>query len=138
MLAKDEAPLPSAMTDAVPAAEPCTTAQKQNSPDEVAEVPAHCKAARFVWALLLAHIYEVLPLVCPKCGGEMRIIAFINDGLMIRKILDHMVEPTSAPRIAPARGSPLWELPVAGQAEQETDPHAQPAPDYEFDQRVAW
>ena len=33
---KDEVTLPSAMTDAVPAAEPCTTAQKQNSPDEVA------------------------------------------------------------------------------------------------------
>jgi len=106
----DEVTLPSAMTDAVPVAEPCTTAQKQNSPDEVAEAPAHCKAARFVWALLLARIYEVLPLVCPKCGGEMRIIAFINDGLMIRKILDNMLEPTSAPRIAPARGRPLWEL----------------------------
>lgn len=24
------------------------------------------------------------------------------------------------------------------QAERETDPQAQPAPDYEFDQRVAW
>jgi len=94
--------------------------------------------ARYVWALLLARIYEVLPLVCPKCSGEMRIIAFINDGLVIRKILDHMGEPTSAPRIAPARGPPLWELPVAGQAERETDPQAQSAPDYEFDQRVAW
>jgi hypothetical protein len=42
----------------VPAAEPGTTAQKQNSPDEVAEAPAHRKAARYVWALLLARIYE--------------------------------------------------------------------------------
>ena len=136
--AKDEVTLPSAMTDAVPAAEPGTTAQKQNSPDEVAEAPAHRKAARYVWALLLARIYEVLPLVCPKCGGEMRIIAFINDGPVIREILSHLGEPTSAPRIAPARGPPLWELPVAGQAERESDPQAQPAPDYEFDQRVAW
>ena len=80
----------------------------------------------------------MLALVCPKCGGEMRIIAFINGGPVIREILGHLGEPTSAPRIAPARGPPLWELPVAGQAEREADPQTQPAPDYEFDQRVAW
>lgn len=33
--------------------------------------PAHRQAARYVWALLLARIYEALPLLCPKCGGEM-------------------------------------------------------------------
>ena len=73
----------------------------------MAAAPAHCKAARYVWALLLARIYEVLPLVCPKCGGEMRIIAFINDDLVIREILGHIGAPTSAPRIAPALGPPL-------------------------------
>ena len=41
--------------------------------------PAHRQAARYVWALLLARIYEALPLLCPKCGGEMKIIAFITD-----------------------------------------------------------
>ena len=85
----------------------------------MAEEPTHRKAARYVWALLLACIYKVLPLVCPKCGGEMRIIAFINDGPGIREILGHLGEPTSAPRIAPARGPPLWEVPVAGQAKRE-------------------
>ena len=135
---KVDATLPAAMTEAVHAPEPGVSDRKQNSPDEEADEPAHRKAARYVWALLLARIYEVLPLVCPKCGGEMRIIAFINDGPVIREILSHLGEPTSAPRIAPARGPPLWELPVAGQAERESDPQAQPAPDYEFDQRVAW
>lgn len=105
--AKDEVTLLSAMTEAVQAAEPGTTVQKQNSPDEVAEEPTHRKAARYVWALLLAHIYEVFPLVCPKCGGEMRIIAFINDGPVIREILGHLGEPTSVPHISPARGPPL-------------------------------
>ena len=126
--AKDEAPIPTAMT------EPGATVP--NAPDEVAE-SAHRKAARYVWALLLARIYEVLPLVCPKCGGDMRIIAFINEGPAIREILGHLGKPTSAPSLAPARGPPLWE-PVAGLVERETDPQAQPAPDYEFDQRVAW
>ena len=35
--------------------------------------------ARFAWALLLARIYEYLPLFCPQCGGDMRIIAFIDE-----------------------------------------------------------
>jgi hypothetical protein len=134
--AKDEAAVPTAMTEAIPATEPGATVQ--NTPDDVADEPTHRKAARYVWALLLARIYEVLPLLCPKCGGDMRIIAFINEGPVIREILGHLGEPVSAPRLAPARGPPLWELPADGQAEREPDPQAQPAPDYEFDQRVAW
>ena len=47
------------MTDAVQAPEPVTTVRKQNSLDEVAEEPAHRMAARYVWALLLACIYDV-------------------------------------------------------------------------------
>jgi hypothetical protein len=135
---KVDAALPAAMTKVVQAPKPGASDRKQNSPNEVADEPAHHKAARYVWALLLARIYEVLPLICPRCGGEMRIIAFIIDGPVIREILSHLGEPTSAPRIAPARSPPLWELPVAGQAECESDPQAQPAPDYEFNQRVAW
>jgi hypothetical protein len=33
--------------------------------------------ARYLWAALLARIYEMLPLRCVLCGGEMRIIAFV-------------------------------------------------------------
>lgn len=97
------------------------------------------RAARYAWALLLARIYEVLPLMCPKCGGEMRIIAFITEVAVVRDILACLGEPTSPPRMAPARGPPLWDSAVAGLAGQgETDPQAQPAPDYQFDQRIAW
>ena len=35
-------------------------------------------------------IYEVDPLLCPKCKGSMRIIAFIEDCKVIRKILDYL------------------------------------------------
>ncbi len=54
----------------------------------------------------------------------------------MREILAHLGEPTSPPRMAPARGPPLWEMSDA--APTECDPQAQPAPDYEFDQRIAW
>jgi len=40
------------------------------------------------WARLIQKIYEVDPLVCSKCGGEMRIIAFIEDYKIVKKILD--------------------------------------------------
>ena len=66
-----------------------------------------------------------------------RIIAFITDGPAVRDILDHLGEPTAPPRIAPARGPPLW---AAADAEHDrcADPLLQSAPAYEFDQRVAW
>ena len=31
------------------------------------------------WAKLIAKIYEVDPLVCPQCGGEMKVVAVIMD-----------------------------------------------------------
>ena len=47
----------------------------------------------------------MLPLVCPKCGGTMRIIAFINEGPVIREILGHLGEPTAAPTLrSPTNG----------------------------------
>ena len=60
-----------------------------------------------MWALLLARIYGAFPLLCPHCGGAMRIIAFITATVAIREILGHLGEPTSAPRLAKARGPPL-------------------------------
>jgi hypothetical protein len=62
----------------------------------------------------------------------MRIIAVITDGPTVRDLLVHLGEPTAPPRIAPARGPPLWDLPDAGPGT--FDP--QPAPEYEFDQRI--
>lgn len=120
----------------VPAAADAAPHTGPTSPDEATDEPQHREAARYVWALLLARIYEALPLVCLQCGGEMKIIAFITEAVVIRKILGHLGEPTSPPRLLPARGLSLWELPNSEFGE--IDPQAQPAPDYEFDQRVAW
>jgi len=61
------------------------------------------------WAILIARIYETLPLVCPRCQGPMRIIAFIEEPDAIIKILSHMGEPTERPIPHPARGPPEWE-----------------------------
>jgi len=42
------------------------------------------------WARLIQKIYEVDPLACSKCGGTMRIIAFIEDYKIVKKILDYV------------------------------------------------
>jgi len=46
--------------------------------------------AKLRWAALIRKIYEVDPLLCPKCGAEMKIVAFIDDPPVIRKILGHL------------------------------------------------
>ena len=110
-------------------------AERSRPPAEPAE-PLHRKAARYVWALLLARIYEVLPLLCPRCGGEMRIIAFFTEAAVIQAIPGHLGEPKQPPRLRPARGPPLWEMPDRGS--DAINSQAQPMPDYEVDQWVAW
>jgi hypothetical protein len=53
--------------------------------------------ARVLWAMLLARLYELFPLLCPSCGAPMRIIAFITDTPAIRQIPDHIGEPSTPP-----------------------------------------
>ena len=48
------------------------------------------KEARRCWSRLIRKIYEVDPLLCPECGGLMKIIAFIEEAAVIRKILEHL------------------------------------------------
>ena len=66
-------------------------------------------SARYLWAVLLARIYEALPLICPHCGAEMRLIAAITDKPSIERILSHIGEPRRPPRVTPARGPPECE-----------------------------
>ena len=76
-------------------------------------------------------------------GGQMRLIAFITHSADIRQILDHIGADSEPPRIAPARGPPVWgdcdaHKDDGVQDEPDWDMAAQPAPDYEVDQSVNW
>ena len=106
-------------------------------PDEDAP---HRAAARYLWAMLLARIYEVFPLTCAFCGAEMRIIAFITEPGTVRQMLADLGEPTRSPRFAPARGPPLWEAAMVAAASSDPawDHTPPPDPDLEFDQRITW
>ena len=68
------------------------------------------RAAARCWALLLARIYECLPLRCERCGEPMRIIAFVLDPPVIQRIQQHIDEPTMPPAVAPARSPPQAEI----------------------------
>jgi len=62
-------------------------------------------AFRRAWAQLIKKIYEVDPLICPECSGPTRIIAFIEEETVIRKILEHPklwkeMEPRPPPAIS--------------------------------------
>jgi len=73
------------------------------------DCPEDKPKSSYNWAVLIARIYETLPLVCPCCQGPMRIIAFIEEPDAIIKILSHIGEPTERPVPSPARGPPEWE-----------------------------
>jgi hypothetical protein len=42
------------------------------------------------WAEMIRKVYEVDPLICPRCKGKMRIIAFITDYPVVDLILNHL------------------------------------------------
>ena len=47
------------------------------------------RALKRSWAQLIKRIYEVGPLVCPSCGSEMKVIAFITGHEVVEAILRH-------------------------------------------------
>jgi len=79
----------------------------------ILEPDGSSKEFRRNWARLIQKIYETDPLCCPRCQGRMRVIAFIEDNEVIKKILKHLG---------------LWEI------KQRPPPKATgPPPDYSID-----
>jgi hypothetical protein len=71
--------------------------------DDGAEVGPEARLLRRRWRELVKRIYEVGPLVCPRCQAEMRIVAFILDHAVIDTILRHLAR-REAERPSPAEG----------------------------------
>ncbi len=53
------------------------------------------------WADLLRRIFEIDPLICPSCGGNMRVVGFILLPRDIDRILCHMRDKGRDPRAGP-------------------------------------
>jgi len=65
--------------------------------DEVSFVPSKG------WAEMIRKVFEVDPLICPHCGGEMKVISFIEDHKVIDKIIAHLKLIFMAERPPPSR-----------------------------------
>jgi hypothetical protein len=85
--------------------------------------------------VLLARIYEVLPLLCPACGGPMRILAFLTDPLLVTAILVHLELPHQPPLISSARGPPQGDF-LLDQTPAFEPTDAEPVPEFVFDPSV--
>ena len=58
---------------------------------------------RLPWAELLQRVFAIDVLECPHCGTRRKLIAMISDGLVLRKILDHLGLPSEPPVLARSR-----------------------------------
>lgn len=38
------------------------------------------------WDEMIRRVYEIDPLLCPRCGGKMRVIAFVEEPKVIDKV----------------------------------------------------
>ncbi len=61
-------------------------AQAATPPQPATGEPTPTRPARYLWAALIARIYAILPLICPECGDEMRLIAFMTEAEPLRRI----------------------------------------------------
>ncbi len=63
------------------------------------------RRVRLSWAKLIRRVYEVDPLLCPFCGAEMKILAFILDFGAAKAIRNSLKLPAQEPE-ALARAPP--------------------------------
>jgi hypothetical protein len=76
-------------------------------------VDTFTRQARLSWAKLIRRVYEIDPLLCPFCGSEMRVIAFITDFATARAIRRSLKLPAQEP--APLAHGPPHELELLDQ-----------------------
>ena len=89
---------------------------------------AHPEAAdprperNYPWSDLMRRSMGIDVLVCPRCGGRIRLIALIDDPAVIRQVLRHLGLPTEVPEALPARAPPvrfLGDAPLTADAHDE-------------------
>jgi len=66
-------------------------AAQADAPSSSESSNAPARLCSQTWAMLIKRVYEVDPLACPKCGGIMKVVAFIEppQAEVIEKILKH-------------------------------------------------
>ena len=90
------------------AAAPAEPSSAEEAPEDAATPDGpHRAALRHRWAELIRRVYEVDPLVCPRCGAEMRVVGFITQPALIKRILDHLRQREKVSRPPPHVPQPV-------------------------------
>jgi hypothetical protein len=56
----------------------------------VEEEPAKKRRCTATWARLITKVFHADPFTCGKCGGKLRIVAYLHDTVAIKQVLDHL------------------------------------------------
>jgi len=99
--------------------------------DDDADAARAPLSVRRAWAAMIRRVYEVDPLVCPKCSGEMKIVSFIEDEDVIYAILHHLgllVEVVDAAERSPPEAGDLRGHDPIPPSELGSCPQADPKP----------
>ena len=75
---------------------PDSSDDTQNDPHEQDRSDGH-RQRRLSWAKMIQKVYEIDPLLCAFCGGEVKILSFIIKPKTIKTILDAMDLPSQKP-----------------------------------------
>jgi hypothetical protein len=84
------------------------------------EDTSYRKLCRMRWAALVKRVWEVDPLLCPKCGGTMAIVSFIekrDQADIIERILKHCG---------------LWDRPASRAPPEDAGQPVQPVLDLQY------
>jgi len=60
---------------------------------------------------MIRKVYEVDPMLCSKCGGRMKVVAFLTEHAVVDRIIDHLKLRFVAEKPPPeaVHQEPLWE-----------------------------
>ena len=75
---------------------------------------------------MIRKVYEVDPMLCPKCGGQMKVIAFIMDYAVVDRIIDYLKLTFAAEKPPPSRALTEVALMAAASACTQGDVFAAP------------
>ncbi len=85
------------------------TLLERNGKPEPLTTPALRPVASATWRELIKRVWEVDPLICPRCGTEMAKIAVLKDPVVITKILRHLGLWEEPPARGPPPGGTVYE-----------------------------
>jgi hypothetical protein len=70
------------------------------------------------WAEMIRKVYEADPLICPRCGGRMRVVAFLTEYSVVDRITRHLKLTFVAEKPPPAHVFEQTALMAAEESEE--------------------